>query len=128
MTNISNKSDGHKIPATVEQKINYTNSIVEPEEVFMKLAVTFKVLGDVTQTKIIFCLMKEELCVNDIADYIGMSQSAVSHQLRVLRNLDLVKYRRDGKISYYSLNDEHINYLFEEGLKHVKERLNHNKQ
>jgi len=128
VADISNKSDRHKMSSAVEQKINYTNSIAEPEEVFMKLAVTFKVLGDVTRTKIIFCLMKEELCVNDIADHIRMSQSAVSHQLRVLRNLDLVKYRRDGKISYYSLNDEHINYLFEEGLKHVKERLNHNKQ
>ncbi len=128
MANISNKSDEHKMSSAAEQKINYTNSIVEPEEVFMKLAVTFKVLGDVTRTKIIFCLMKEELCVNDISDHIRMSQSAVSHQLRVLRNLDLVKYRRDGKISYYSLNDKHINHLFEEGLKHVKERLNHNKQ
>lgn len=128
MTNISNKSDKYKMSSAVEQKVDYTNSIAEPEEVFMKLAVTFKVLGDVTRTKIIFCLMKEELCVNDIAAHIKMSQSVVSHQLRVLRNLDLVKYRRDGKISYYSLNDKHINYLFEEGLKHVKERLNRNKQ
>ncbi len=101
---------------------------MESEEVFKKLAVTFRVLGDVTRTKIIFCLMEEELCVNDLADHIEVSQSAVSHQLRVLRNLDLVSYRKDGKTSYYSLNDKHINHLFKEGLKHVKEKLARSRQ
>ncbi len=71
--------------------------------------------------------MKKEQCVNDLTDRIGVSQSAVSHQLRVLRNLDLVTYRKNGKTSYYSLNDEHIRHLFEEGLKHVKEKLGRKK-
>jgi len=100
---------------------------MKSDEVFMKLASTFRVLGDVTRTKIIFCLMKEELCVNDIAKHVQMSQSVVSHQLRVLRNMDLVKYRKEGKTSHYSLNDKHINRLLKEGIEHVEERLVHNR-
>lgn len=92
---------------------------MKTDVVMTKVAQTFKVLGDLTRTKIIFALLEEELCVCDIASLLGISQSAISHQLRVLRNMSLVKCRKDGKVAYYTLDDGHINSLFEEGLRHV---------
>jgi len=85
------------------------------------LSETFSVLADPTRTKIIYALSKEELCVCDIASVLGISISAVSHQLRILRNMRLVKFRKEAKMVYYSLDDEHINRLFKEGLKHIRE-------
>ncbi|MCL5037373.1 MAG: metalloregulator ArsR/SmtB family transcription factor [Chloroflexi bacterium] len=104
-----------------KEKINAVKKVMKPNETIISLAQTFKVLGDPTRTKIIFALSKEELCVCDIAALIGISQSATSHQLRVLRNMKLVKYRKEGKIAYYSLDDNHIRNLFDEGLRHVEE-------
>ncbi|MFH2118778.1 MAG: metalloregulator ArsR/SmtB family transcription factor [Pseudomonadota bacterium] len=94
---------------------------MKPDETLYKLAATFKVLGDPTRTKIISALLQEELCVCDLASLIGISQSAISHQLRVLRNMNLVKYRKDGRIAYYSLDDDHISSILTAGLKHVEE-------
>jgi DNA-binding transcriptional ArsR family regulator len=85
------------------------------------LAELFKTLGDATRVKILFALMQRDLCVCDVAVVIGMTESAVSHQLRVLRNQKLVKYRRDGKSLYYSLADGHVEKLFKQGLEHVTE-------
>lgn len=85
-----------------------------------RIADVFKVLGDANRAKIIHYLSKEELCVCDISQLLGMSISAVSHQLRVLRDRSLVKFRREGKIVYYSLDDQHIVNLFSECLEHVK--------
>lgn len=90
-----------------------------PPETIRKLAETFKVLGDPTRTRIIYALSMEELCVCDIAGLLGAEQSVISHQLRVLRNMNLVRYRRDGRVVYYSLDDEHIKNLFDECLRHV---------
>ncbi len=84
-----------------------------------KLTDIFKVLGDSTRTKILFTLSKGELCVCDIAHVLGLSLSAVSHQLRLLRNLGLVKYRNKGKMVFYTLDDAHIMKLVEEGIKHI---------
>lgn len=86
----------------------------------MNLAEIFKALGDQTRVQIIYSLSLAELCVCDLAAVLGMSQSAISHQLRVLRNLRLVKYRKEGKIVYYSIDDEHIINLFKQGLEHIK--------
>ncbi len=86
-----------------------------------RLSETFSVLADPTRSKMIFALSKEELCVCDIAGILGMSVSAVSHQLRILRNMRLVKFRKEAKMVYYSLDDDHIERLFNEGLKHVRE-------
>jgi len=86
----------------------------------LRLSEIFKVLGDPTRIKIIYALSKYEMCVCDIADALGMSQSAISHQLRLLRNLKLVKYRREGKSAIYSLDDDHILQLFNQGMEHVK--------
>ncbi|NLY39070.1 MAG: helix-turn-helix transcriptional regulator [Firmicutes bacterium] len=84
-----------------------------------RLADTFKVLGDRTRVNLLSVLADRELCVCDLAAALGMSSSAVSHQLRVLRDARLVKSRRDGKMVYYSLDDQHVVALFEQGLEHV---------
>lgn len=85
-----------------------------------KLAQTFKVLGDPTRVKILFALSRQEVCVCDLAAVLGMTQSAVSHQLRLLRTMNLVKYRKEGLMVYYSLDDSHILGLFSQGLDHVR--------
>lgn len=91
------------------------------EELLYDLAELFKVFGDTTRIKIICALFESEMCVCDIAALLSMNQSAISHQLRVLKQARLVKYRKDGKIVYYSLDDEHIKQIFDLGLIHIKE-------
>jgi ArsR family transcriptional regulator, lead/cadmium/zinc/bismuth-responsive transcriptional repressor len=86
------------------------------------LAETFKALGDVTRVRMLDALSRAELCVGDLAELLGSSESAVSHQLRLLRSLRLVRARRDGRLVYYSLDDDHIVGLFAQGLEHVQER------
>ena len=86
------------------------------------LADTFKVLGDPTRVRILDALARDEVPVCDLAEMLGLTQSAVSHQLRLLRNSRLVKQRRDGQHIYYTLDDQHIVRLFEQGLEHVQER------
>jgi ArsR family transcriptional regulator, lead/cadmium/zinc/bismuth-responsive transcriptional repressor len=85
------------------------------------LAATFKVLSDPTRLKIAITLSRSELCVHDIADETGISESAASHQLRVLRSLRLVKHRREGKQIFYSLDDEHIEKLIHVATEHITE-------
>ena len=91
-----------------------------PTGTVLGLAEVFKTLGDPTRIRIMHMLKIKEMCVCDIAATLGMSQSAVSHQLRVLRNFRLVKHRRDGKSVFYSLDDDHIHGLFEQGLEHLQ--------
>jgi ArsR family transcriptional regulator len=87
----------------------------------LELAETFRVLGDPTRVRILDALSHAELCVCDIATLLGLSQSAVSHQLRLLRGLRLVRSRREGRMVFYALDDDHITGLFREGLRHVEE-------
>lgn len=89
------------------------------EETSVVLAEFFKVLGDSTRIKILYALSVNEMCVCDISKLLNMSQSAVSHQLRVLRTARLVKYRKEGKVVYYSLDDEHVENVFRQGLDHI---------
>lgn len=105
-----------------EKKVASVKKRLKDDGTMQLLSETFKVLGDQTRIKIIYSLSIEELCVCDIANLLGTSKSAVSHQLRVLRNMRLVKYRKDGKKVFYSLDDSHINNLFAEGLKHIEEK------
>ncbi len=84
-----------------------------------RLAQVFSALSDPTRLRIISALSEHELCVCDLSVVLGMSQSAVSHQLRLLRNLNLAKYRKVGRIVYYALDDEHIRELYELGLEHT---------
>jgi DNA-binding transcriptional ArsR family regulator len=86
------------------------------------LAETFKVLGDLTRVRILDAIARTELCVGDIATVLGLSESAVSHQLRVLRGMRLVRPRRAGQMMFYTLDDHHIVGLFAQGLEHVQER------
>ncbi|MGK5085812.1 metalloregulator ArsR/SmtB family transcription factor [Bdellovibrionota bacterium FG-1] len=90
---------------------------------FELLADTFQALSDTTRVQIVWVLSRGELCVGDLAKSLSMSQPAVSHHLRTLRNLQLVKVRRDGRASFYSLDDEHIDRMLEQGLLHVEDLL-----
>lgn len=92
------------------------------EETLYDLAELFKVLGDSTRIKILCALFQAEMCVCDIAALLGMTQSAISHQLRVLKQARIVKNRKDGKVVYYSLDDEHVKSIFDQGLIHIDER------
>lgn len=85
------------------------------------LAEFFKVFGDTTRIRILNALFEDEMCVCDIAALLGMTQSAISHQLKALKQARLIKNRRDGKVIYYSLDDEHIKQIFDQGLNHVRE-------
>ena len=91
----------------------------DKQESLLKLAELFKILGDPTRLKIVELLLEIELCVNHIAETMGMGQSAISHQLRVLRQARLVTYRKEGKTAYYSLNDDHVEGLVRMGMEHV---------
>lgn len=93
---------------------------IHDERDLKKLSNIFKALSDPTRLKIIYILSKSPLCVCDIASVLDMSQSAISHQLRLLRDLNLVKYIRQGKLIIYSLDDEHVLKIFEQGLDHVR--------
>ncbi|ACV69546.1 ArsR/SmtB family transcription factor [Desulfohalobium retbaense] len=86
-----------------------------------EVAELFKVLGDATRVKILYSLSQAELCVCDLSRVLGMSVSAVSHQLRVLRAARLVAYRKEGKMAFYRLNDDHVRTLFQQALDHVRE-------
>ncbi len=94
---------------------------VPPMEELQDLADFYKVFGDATRLKILYVLLNNEMCVYDISALVGMSQSAISHQLRVLKQMDLVKNRRDGKIIFYSLADDHIVTILSQGLNHIEE-------
>ena len=91
------------------------------EEILYDLADLFKVFADTTRIKILYALMNEGLCVADIAEEVGVSQSAVSHQLRILKQAHLVKFRRDGKQIVYSLSDDHVYTMLSQGLSHICE-------
>ena len=93
------------------------------EQLFSLLADTFKALGDYSRVQIVWALSHGELCVGDIAELLSMSQSAVSHHLRTLRNLRLVRVRREHRTLFYSLDDEHIEHLLKEGIVHVEDLL-----
>ena len=92
------------------------------DETSLRLADIFKVLGDRTRIKLLSLLAhKEELCVCDIAEALGMGQSAISHQLRVLKQAQLIKFRRDGRTVFYSLADDHVRTILEQGMDHICE-------
>ena len=91
------------------------------DEVLYELADLFRVFGDSTRIKILYALHDSELCVQDIADAVGLSQSAVSHQLRVLKDSKLVRFRREGKTVYYALDDDHVRSILSMGMDHIEE-------
>lgn len=92
-----------------------------PDEILTDMAELFKVCGDFVRIKILFSLYAAELCVSDLVSIVGTSQPAVSHQLRILKQARLVKYRREGKTMLYSLADGHVKTIFKQGMEHVEE-------
>ncbi|MCD8095405.1 MAG: metalloregulator ArsR/SmtB family transcription factor [Ruminococcus sp.] len=101
--------------------VNKVLNEMPPEETLYDLAEFFKIFGDTTRIRILYALLEEELCVGDMAQLLGLSQTACSHQLRVLKNNKLVRFRREGKIVYYSLSDDHVRSIIEKGMEHVEE-------
>lgn len=91
------------------------------EEHLYDLAELFKVFGDTTRIKILYVLFENEMCVCDLAEILNMSQSAISHQLRVLKQSRLVRFRREGKNIIYSLADEHVRSIINQGMEHIEE-------
>ena len=104
-----------------EQALQRLQNDLPDDEVLYDLAELFRVFGDTTRIKVLYALFESELCVNDIAQVVGISQSAVSHQLRLLKANKLVKFRRDGKTVYYSLDDDHVRSMIALGMEHVEE-------
>ena len=117
-----------KAEGSANELADERNDIVEKvseqqpdDEILYDLAELFKVFGDSTRIKILYSMFENELCVNDIARLLNLSQSSVSHQLRILKTSKLVKFRREGKSIYYSLDDEHVRAIISMGMEHVEE-------
>ncbi len=102
--------------------VDSTKKSLPEEDIFNKLAEFFKILGDTTRVKILFALDKNEMCVCDIANVLGMSKSSISHQLGTLRRSGIVKCRKSGKEVFYTLDDEHVQQVFEVGVEHIEHR------
>lgn len=107
----------HAHPETIKT----VESTMPPEEQLYSLAELFKIFGDSTRIKILYVLLEHEMCVCDLAQLLNMTQSAISHQLRVLKQSRLVKFRREGKTVFYSLLDEHVHSILSQGMEHITE-------
>lgn len=107
---------GFRSKTTEKVKFNLPDN-----EILYRLSDFYKVFGDSTRIRILYVLFESEVCVCDIADALNMTISAISHQLRILKNANLVKFRKEGKTSYYSLADDHVKTIIAQGLEHIKE-------
>ena len=103
-----------------EEIVETTRGKMRGEEEYLDLATLFKMFGDGTRVKILHALEQSELCVCDLAALLGMTKSAISHQLKALRLSNLVKSRRDGQVVYYSLADDHVKYILDIGFDHIR--------
>lgn len=121
MTKESNNIERCSCTVIHKDIFNRVKKNMPKDEILYDVAELFKVLGDTTRTKIICALFQEEMCVCDLANLLGITQSAVSHQLKVLKHTRLVKPRREGKIVFYSLDDDHIKKIFDYGFAHITE-------
>ena len=116
------ETEGADIAGTEDAaKIKEVTDALPDEDTLDELEELFKIFGDSTRIKILYALHIKEMCVMDISLALGMSQSAISHQLRVLRQTRLIRSRRDGKNIYYSLADEHVHTIISMGLEHIEE-------
>ena len=105
-----------------ENIVKDTLSKMPEDDLFNKLAEFFKILGDTTRAKILFALDQNEMCVCDIANVLRMSKSSISHQLGTLRRINIVKCRKQGKEVYYTIDDDHVQKLFELGIEHIEHK------
>lgn len=106
-----------------EDLLKLVNETLPDEDVLYDLAELFKIFGDSTRIRILFVLFESEVCVCDLAEALNMTQSAISHQLRILKQAKLVKNRREGKSIFYSLADDHVRTIIAQGLDHIKEEV-----
>lgn len=104
-----------------EDVVRDVRAYMPDDGILLDLSDVFKVFSDSTRVKILCALFRAEMCVCDIAVLLGMTKSSISHQLRILKQAKLVNYRRDGKVVYYSLADDHVKTIFDQGLNHVCE-------
>ena len=121
VNDMNKKEDTCQVKIINKEKVNKVKKQLMKEDTFLEISETFKTLADKTRVKILHALSKEELCVCDISAVVEMSMSLVSHQLRILRDKKLVKYRKQGKSIYYSLDDHHIEQLLKMAFEHVNE-------
>ena len=105
-----------------EDEVNKVRSAMREPDAYIRLASLYKMFGDGTRIKILHALEQSEMCVCDLAVLLGVTKSAVSHQLKALRLANLVKFRREGQIVYYSLADQHVKLIIDMGLEHVDEK------
>lgn len=110
-----------EISAIHEDVIKRVKKTIPEDGLIYDLAEFFKVFADSTRMKIIYALLENELCVCDIANIVNTTQSAISHQLKILRQSKLVKFRKEGKVVYYSLDDDHISQIVKKGREHIEE-------
>lgn len=103
------------------QAVERVRSLLPEDDILYDLADLFRIFADSTRIKILYSLYEEELCVGAIAQLLGMTQSAISHQLRALKQAKLVKYRREGKTIFYSLADGHVRTILDQGMEHITE-------
>jgi len=111
-----------EINCSNDDTVKQVKSQMLNEELLVMVSDNFKVFGDLTRIKILHALYQKELCVCDLTAVLNANQSTISHQLRVLRNNNLVKFRKEGKMAYYSLADEHVVQIIEMGVEHAKEK------
>ena len=104
-----------------EEVVSEVKEKMQPKEEYVKIASLFKLFGDATRVQILHALRQKEMCVCDLAVLLGITKSAVSHQLKALRLSNLVKFRREGQIVYYSLADEHVEQILDVGIEHLNE-------
>ena len=116
-----NTGDQNEFLAAHEDVVKRVLEQQPDDEYLYDLAELFKVFGDSTRIRILYALVESELCVNDIAQLLNLGQSAVSHQLRILKDAKLVRFRREGKIIFYALDDEHVRNILSMGMEHVEE-------
>lgn len=116
-----NQSERYDCGHLHEDILSRVNEAMPDDEILYDLAELFKIFGDSTRIKILYVLLESEMCVCDIAQLWGMTQSAISHQLRSLKQSKLVKYRREGKTVFYSLADSHVHSIIAQGMEHVAE-------
>ena len=116
-----NAGDQNEFLAAHEDVVRRVLEQQPADEYLYDLAELFKVFGDSTRIRILYALFESELCVNDIAQLLNLGQSAVSHQLKILKDAKLVRFRREGKIIFYALDDDHVRNMLSMGMEHVEE-------
>ena len=118
---MANNDKSNEFLAAHEDVVKRVLESQPTEEVLYDLAELFKVFGDSTRIRILYALIESELCVGDIAQMLNLGQSAVSHQLKLLKDSKLVRFRREGKVIFYALNDDHVRTILNMGMEHIEE-------